>query len=73
MNKQNKEINQKDIIPLDKYSQNRKNLRKEGKIPGVYYSHDSKESIAFCIDENELSKAEKSISLCGLWPLRTKE
>ena len=29
MNKQNKEINQKDIIPLDKYSQNRKNLRKE--------------------------------------------
>ena len=38
----------------------RKNLRKEGKVPGVYYSHDSKESIAFCIDENELSKAEKS-------------
>ncbi len=38
----------------------RKNLRKEGKIPGVYYLHDSKESIAFSIDENELSKAEKS-------------
>jgi len=38
----------------------RNNLRKEGKIPGVYYSHDSKESIAFCIDENELAKAEKS-------------
>jgi len=38
----------------------RKNLRKEGKVPGIYYSHDSKESIAFCIDDGEVSKAEKS-------------
>ena len=31
-----------------------KNLRKEGVIPGVYYSHDSKESILFQMQLSEL-------------------
>ena len=35
-------------------------LRNSGKIPGVYYSHDSKSSIAFCVDKKELHKALKS-------------
>ena len=30
----------------------RKRALKEGKIPGVYYSHDSKESISFYIGKN---------------------
>ena len=36
-----------------------KQLRREGGIPGVYYSHDSKESISFSIDPKELFEAQK--------------
>jgi len=38
----------------------RKRALKEGKIPGVYYSHDSKESVSFYIEKNELSQAQKA-------------
>ena len=38
----------------------RKRLRKEGKIPGIYYSHNSRESIPFYIEINELIRAQKS-------------
>ena len=37
-----------------------KKVRREGGIPGVYYSHDSKESVSFSIDEKELFEAQKS-------------
>ena len=37
-----------------------KQVRREGRIPGVYYSHDSKESVSFSIDEKELFEAQKS-------------
>ena len=37
-----------------------KQIRREGGIPGVYYSHDSKESISFSIDPKELFEAQKS-------------
>jgi large subunit ribosomal protein L25 len=37
-----------------------KQVRREGGIPGVYYSHDSKESVSFSIDEKELFEAQKS-------------
>ncbi len=37
-----------------------KQVRREGGIPGVYYSHDSKESISFSIDQKELYEAQKS-------------
>ena len=37
-----------------------KQVRREGGIPGVYYSHDSKESIPFSIDQKELIEAQKS-------------
>ena len=37
-----------------------KQVRREGSIPGVYYSHDSKESISFSIDQKELFEAQKS-------------
>ena len=35
-------------------------LRNEGKIPGIFYSHDSDISIPFYIDEKELLQAQKS-------------
>ena len=39
----------------------RKRILKEGvKVPGVYYSHDSKESIAFYIEKSELIKAQRA-------------
>jgi len=38
----------------------RKRARKEGKIPGVYYSHDSKESLPFSIEKKELANAQKA-------------
>ena len=39
----------------------RKRVLREGiKVPGVYYSHDSKESISFYIAKNELMKAQKA-------------
>jgi len=38
----------------------RKRAFKEGKVPGIYYSHDSKESIIFYIEKSELIKAQKA-------------
>jgi large subunit ribosomal protein L25 len=40
-----------------------KRMRKEDKIPGVYYSHDSKESIPFFITTQDLHEAFKSGSM----------
>ena len=40
----------------------RRNLREGKRIPGIYYSHDSKESIPFYIDKNEIVKAQKADS-----------
>jgi large subunit ribosomal protein L25 len=37
-----------------------KQARREGGIPGIYYSHDSKESIPFSIDQKVLFEAQKS-------------
>ena len=37
-----------------------KQIRRDGGIPGIYYSHDSKESISFFIDKKELFEAQKS-------------
>ena len=37
-----------------------KKLRKENKIPGIYYSHDSKASVPFYIDRKILREAHKS-------------
>jgi large subunit ribosomal protein L25 len=39
---------------------NLKQYRKEGKIPGVYYSFDSKESINFLVSQSEINNAIKS-------------
>ena len=40
----------------------RRNIREGKKIPGIYYSHDSKESIPFYIDKKEIVKAQKADS-----------
>ena len=41
----------------------RKRILKKGtKVPGVYYSHDSKESIPFYIEKSELVKAQRAES-----------
>ena len=37
-----------------------KKYRKEGMIPGVYYSYDSKESIGFLVSQSEINNAMKS-------------
>ena len=37
-----------------------KQRRREGKIPGIYYSHASKDSVPFFIEESELHNAQKS-------------
>ena len=37
-----------------------KQVRRNGGIPGVYYSHNSKESVSFSIDKKELFEAQKS-------------
>ena len=37
-----------------------KQYRKEDKIPGVYYSYDSKESINFLVSQSEINTALKS-------------
>ena len=37
-----------------------KGLRKSGKIPGVFYAHDSESSINFTIDKSEIHNAIKS-------------
>ena len=41
-------------------SDNLKQLRSNGRIPGVYYSHNSKESILFKMDSSELRDAIRS-------------
>ena len=38
----------------------RKNMRMNKQIPGIYYSHDSKESIPFIMLESEFKKAKNS-------------
>ena len=38
----------------------RKRALKEGKIPGIYYSHDSKNSIPFYITQKEILNAQKA-------------
>ena len=38
----------------------RKNMRMNKQIPGIYYSHDSKESIPFFMLESEFKKAKSS-------------
>ena len=37
-----------------------KQIRREGLVPGIYYSHDSKQSISFSIDKKVLLEAQKS-------------
>ena len=37
-----------------------KKLRKEGKVPGIYYSHDSNASVPFYIESKMLKEAYKS-------------
>ena len=37
-----------------------KQLRKNRKVPGIYYSHDSKESLPFYIEKKELANAQKA-------------
>ena len=39
-----------------------KELRRSGKIPGIYYSYDSKDSLPFLIEQSVISKALKSDS-----------
>ena len=39
-----------------------KGLRNSGEIPGIYYSHDSKESIPFMVTHKVLREALKSNS-----------
>ena len=38
----------------------RKQALRDGKVPGIYYSHDSKESIPFYISKSELFAAQKA-------------
>ena len=38
----------------------RKKMLREGKIPGIFYSHDSKASLPFSIDKKEIVKAQKA-------------
>lgn len=37
-----------------------KHMRKEGKIPGIYYSHESKNSTPFYIEKSEIHNIKKS-------------
>ena len=37
-----------------------KQLRKDGNIPGIFYSYNSKESIAFYMENKTLNEAKKS-------------
>ena len=38
----------------------RKKMLRDGKIPGIFYSHDSKASLPFSIDKKEIVKAQKA-------------
>ena len=55
-NEFNLDVNKRDLVNKGE----RKRARKEGKVPGVYYSHDSKESLPFYIDKKELANAQKA-------------
>ncbi|MDB3868509.1 50S ribosomal protein L25 [Candidatus Marinimicrobia bacterium] len=50
------EVNKRDVSG----KKGSKKVRREGNIPGVYYSHDSKLSIPFSITQKELFEAQKS-------------
>ena len=55
-NEFNLDVNKRDLVNKGE----RKRARKEGKVPGVYYSHDSKESLPFYIEKKELANAQKA-------------
>jgi len=55
-NEFNLNINKRDLMNKG----GRRRALKEGKVPGVYYSHDSKDSIPFYIETTELNKAQKA-------------
>ena len=55
-NEFNLNVNKRELINKG----GRKRALKEGKIPGIYYSHDSKESILFYIEKIELNQAQKA-------------
>ena len=55
-NEFNLNINKRDLMNKG----GRRRALKEGKVPGVYYSHDSKDSIPFYIETSELNKAQKA-------------
>jgi len=52
------DVNKRELVKKGE----RNRLRKSGKIPGIYYSHDSKESIPFYVTKEEINKAQKSDS-----------
>ena len=50
-----------EVTKRDSVSKNAiKQMRKDGKVPGIYYSHDSKNSIPFYIERQVLRQAYKS-------------
>ena len=50
-----------DIFKRDNLSKSSlKQLRRDGNIPGIFYSYDSKESIAFYMENKTLAEAKKS-------------
>ena len=50
-----------EVTKRDSVSKNEiKQMRKDGKVPGIYYSHDSKNSIPFYIERQVLRQAYKS-------------
>tara|TARA_B110000116_G_scaffold237988_1_gene224540 strand:- start:362 stop:1036 length:675 start_codon:yes stop_codon:yes gene_type:complete len=55
-NEFNLNVNKRDLMNKG----GRRRALKEGKVPGVYYSHDSKDSIPFYIETTELNKAQKA-------------
>jgi len=55
-NEYNLDVNKRDAQSKSDLKQ----MRKENKIPGVYYSHDSKQSIALYINTLDLTNAQKS-------------
>lgn len=55
-NEFNLNVNKRDLMNKG----GRRRALKEGKVPGVYYSHDSKDSIPFYIETSELNKAQKA-------------
>ena len=64
-----------EVQKRDKYGKKAsKYLRKNGTIPGIYYSSDSKESISFSIDKTELKMSydlmvSENTKIFGNWSL----